>query len=532
MKKLHHFFSTCLLLLILTSFGFGQTSGWPTSYTNLNVRAMTIDASGNIYITGPADGGKKTGLDFVTVKYAPNGHLEWSAQYNGPSSGEDWPYAIAVDVNGNVFVTGRSFTSKSGGSSYNFDYATVKYNPQGGLVWARRFGSAGNKNDVAQDVKVDVTGNAYVTGYTDASLVLGGGNAIVTIKYNQSGDTAWTAKYDVLPNIYGDSGNPNQEQAYSLAVDADGNVCIAGTVLVKYNSSGLIAWEDRSINDRREVLVDHSNNVFTTGFSGKTSKYDASGNLLWETSSTAGFWDIALDQTGNVYVTGNISDASGNSSDFWTVKYDGNNNGSELWSRRFNGSANSTDFGRSITVDNSGNVYVTGHSTAASGRNTITVFRVIKYNDNGEQWVTTDEGDGFVIETDAGGNVYATGTVPGTRSTAAGTKTYKFTPSSPAPRSVTTAPTVEAQQNNFSLKNYPNPFSQSTIIEYKLPVEGKVKLTVFDLSGHEIATLVNEYKPIGIHKINFKANKLPAGTYFYRIQAEKYTETKKLIILK
>src|SRR6187402_6288 len=86
MKKLHHFFSTCLLLLILYSFGFGQTSGWPTSYANLNVRAMTIDANGNIYITGPADGGKKAGLDFVTVKYAPNGHLEWSAQYNGPSS--------------------------------------------------------------------------------------------------------------------------------------------------------------------------------------------------------------------------------------------------------------------------------------------------------------------------------------------------------------------------------------------------------------------------------------------------------------
>jgi len=532
MKKLHHFFSTCFLLLILSSIGLGQTSGWPTSYANLNVRAMTIDAGGNIYITGPADGGKKTGLDFVTVKYAPNGHLEWAASYNGPNSGEDWPYAIAVDVTGNVFVTGRSFTSKSGGSSYNFDYATVKYNPQGGLVWARRFGSTGNRNDVAQDVKVDVAGNAYVTGYADATLVLGGGNAIVTIKYNPSGDIAWTAKYDVLPNVYTD-GNPNSEQAYSLAVDTDGNVYIAGTVLVKYNSSGLIVWEDRSTIDRREVLVDPTNNVFTTGFSGKTSKYNSSGNLLWQISSVASSWDMALDQTGNVYVTGEIDDVNGNSSDFWTVKYDGNNNGSELWSRRYNGSANSTDFGRSITVDNSGNVYVTGHSTAASGRNTISVFRVIKYNNIGtEQWITTDEGDGFVIETDPGGNVYASGTVPGTRLTAAATKTFKFAPSGPAPRSVTTAPAIEDLQNSFSLKNYPNPFSQSTIIEYQLPVEGKVKLTVFDLSGHEMETLLNEYKPVGIHKINFKANKLPAGTYFYRIQAGKYTETKKLIILK
>jgi hypothetical protein len=63
-------------------------------------------------------------------------------------------------------------------------------------------------------------------------------------------------------------------------------------------------------------------------------------------------------------------------------------------------------------------------------------------------------------------------------------------------------------------------------------VEGKVKLTVFDLSGHEIEILMNGYKPAGIHKINFKANKLPAGTYFYRIQAGEYIETKKLIILR
>jgi hypothetical protein len=86
--------------------------------------------------------------------------------------------------------------------------------------------------------------------------------------------------------------------------------------------------------------------------------------------------------------------------------------------------------------------------------------------------------------------------------------------------------------NIFQLRNFPNPFNGNTMIEYQLPVEGKVKLNVFDLSGHEITTLVNEYKPAGIHKINFKVNKLPAGTYFYRIQAGKYTETKKLIILR
>ena len=530
MKKLHHFFSTCLLLLILYSFGFGQTSGWPTSYANLNVRAMTIDANGNIYITGPADGGKKAGLDFVTVKYAPNGHLEWESRYNGPNSGEDWPYAIAVDISGNVYVTGRSFTSKSGGSAYNFDYATVKYDQGGGLVWASRYNSPGNRNDVSKDVKVAADGYIYVTGYSDAEYVLGPGNSITTIKYDPSrGAEVWKEVYDVLPNI---SGGPGEE-ANSISFDVSGNIYIAGTAVVKYNkSTHAILWEDRSTDNRRKILVDVSNNAFTTGFSGKTNKYDQDGNLLWQTSSSAGFWDMALDQTGNVYVTGNIENENGYS-DVWTVKYDGNDNGRELWSRGYNGSANSSDFGRSITVDKLGNAYVTGHSMATSGRSTITVFPIIKYNDSEEeQLLSMEQGDGFVIETDAWDNVYVTGTVPGTRLTAAATKTFKYAPSSPNSKSITTSPIVESNQINFRLQNYPNPFNQSTTIEYQLPTEGKVKLTVFDLSGHEIAILVNEYKPAGVHKMNFKSNKLSAGTYFYRIQAGEYTETKKLIVLR
>ena len=492
---------------------------------------MTIDDNGNIYVTGPGDGGKKAGLDFVTLKYAPNGELKWAVRYNGPNSGEDYPYAIAVDGSGNVYVTGRSFVSNLSKGLFNFDYATVKYDQGGGLVWASRYNSAGNRNDVSKDVKIAPDGYIYVTGYSDAEYVLGPGNSITTIKYDpSSGAEVWKEVYDVLPNI---SGGPGEE-ANSIAFDASSNIYIAGTAVVKYNkSTHAILWEDYSTGNRRKILVDGSDNVFTTGFSGKTNKYDQEGNLLWQTSSSAGFWDMALDQTGNVYVTGSNDDENGNSSDFWTVKYDGNNNGMEQWSRRYNGSANSTDFGRSIAVDNSGNVFVTGHSTATSGRNTISIFRIIKYNNIGtELWASTEQGDGFVIDTDAWDNVYATGTVPSTRLSSAATMTFKYAPSSPAPKPVTSAPVVETRQTNFRIQNYPNPFSQSTTIEYQLAQEGKVKLTVFDLSGHQIATLVNEYKPAGVHKINFKSNKLSAGTYFYRIQAGEYTETKKLIVLR
>src|SRR5678815_3164626 len=318
MKKLHLLSTTCFPFLIFCYVGFGQTPVWTAKYDNANARAMAVDAAGNTYVTGPADGGKKNGLDFLTVKYSPGGSLIWSARYNGPNSGEDWPYAIAVDGSGNVAITGRSLVSSSG-KGPNYDYATVKYSPSGELVWSARYGSAGNRCDIPQDVKVDDDGYVYVTGFADAPSIGGGGNSIVTIKYTPVlGTESWKKVYDILPNIY-DGPNPNAEQAFSLALDdASGNVYVAGTVLIKYTNSGTFSLINSSSDDRREVLVDASGNILTTGFSGKTTKFDASGNLLWQATNAAGFWDMALDAEGNVYVTG-----SGNST-YETLKYDGN----------------------------------------------------------------------------------------------------------------------------------------------------------------------------------------------------------------
>ena len=526
MKKLHLFSSTCFPLLILCYAGFSQTPVWIAKYDNGNARAMTVDHAGNIYVTGPSDGGKKTGVDFLTVKYTPGGSLAWAARYNnGAANGEDWPYAIAVDASGNVYVTGRSITS-SGGKVVNYDYATVKYNSGGGVEWTKRYGSSGNRSDIPQEVKVDNNGYVYVTGFTDAMNLGGGGNSITTIKYDPaSGTEVWREVYDALPNIY-DSPNPNTEQAFSLALDSSGNVYIAGTVLIKYNSSGTIVWVNSTSDDRREVLVDGSNNILTTGFSGKTTKYDALGTLLWQATNAAGFWDMALDEVGNAYVTG-----SGNST-YETVKYDGNS-GSQIWAATYLGNVNNADFARSIAVDNLGNAYVTGHTTVASGRTDIGNIGTIKYNSAGQQqWLSLYEGDGFGIVADASDNIYVAGTSASTRTTPSGIVILKYAPSSAASRSVTTKPIAESKQLKFNLQNYPNPFTQFTTIEYQIPQEGIVKLSVYDLQGKQIATLINKNQPAGIYRINFSADKLPPGTYIYKIHAGEFVETKKLIVIK
>ncbi|MBN1396606.1 MAG: T9SS type A sorting domain-containing protein [Bacteroidetes bacterium] len=82
------------------------------------------------------------------------------------------------------------------------------------------------------------------------------------------------------------------------------------------------------------------------------------------------------------------------------------------------------------------------------------------------------------------------------------------------------------------LQNYPNPFNPTTVISYKLKVRSKVGLKIYDILGREIATLVNEEKPAGIYRINFYAEDIPSGVYFYQLKVKNSTETKKLILIR
>ena len=104
------------------------------------------------------------------------------------------------------------------------------------------------------------------------------------------------------------------------------------------------------------------------------------------------------------------------------------------------------------------------------------------------------------------------------------------------PLSATTIVNVKDGKNNifnFSLgQNYPNPFNPRTTIEYSIPSRSNVVIKVFDILGREVATLVNEEKPAGVYNVNFNGSELSSGVYFYRIEAENFVETKKLVLIK
>jgi hypothetical protein len=97
---------------------------------------------------------------------------------------------------------------------------------------------------------------------------------------------------------------------------------------------------------------------------------------------------------------------------------------------------------------------------------------------------------------------------------------------------------VELMPSSFSLaQNYPNPFNPSTVISYQLSAVSNVQVKVFDMLGREVATLVNEERPVGRYQINWNGtdnfgSKVTSGVYFYTLRAGSFVATKKMILLK
>jgi beta-propeller repeat-containing protein len=94
--------------------------------------ALAVDNSGNVYVAGYSLG-SGTIVDYATVKYNSVGQQEWVARYNGSGSGDDWLNAMTIDAFGNVYVTGSSGTADS-----LSDCTTIKYNSAGQELWVAR----------------------------------------------------------------------------------------------------------------------------------------------------------------------------------------------------------------------------------------------------------------------------------------------------------------------------------------------------------------------------------------------------------
>ena len=472
-------------------FKWAATIGGRDYYSG-SEKSLAVDASSNILVIAANRlDTSRWDYDFMTVKYNANGIQQWLARYDKDerqSDGErqNFPLAVGTDQWGSAYVTGRSL-----GQSGSYDIVTIKYRPDGGEQWVNRFRSGENLYATATDMVIDSDGNVYVAGTRS-----GDESNLLVIKYNSAGTEQWVATYSETGYFYGPEivldgwGNiyllSNKDKKNMLCAMVDFDNC----VVLKYNSAGIKQWVIHCTESEYpfiggDIGIDDLGNFYICGFAWGgtpgdrfiTKKYDANGVELWTARhDNLDHWCyptcLGFDHDCNVYVTGDIWNA-GSSSDILMVKY--NPYGEEKWVVCYNDPRNTNDHIRKLSMDHSGNLYVAGYSAGKYWSN----FKTIKFLQTGSDSLTITKIDGFELK-----------------------------------------------------HNIPNPFRQQTLIYYQLPGSSHVNLEIFNLLGQKLLSEDLGEQPAGKHAYHFCAEGLPDGVYFYRLKADNFVKTRKMILVR
>ncbi len=510
--------------------------------------------------------------------------LEWVREYTGDFEVQE-ASGLAVDDSGNVIVGITSFDTIS-----NDGITLQKYNTNGDLLWMQKYEGdfePGNSisNDKLQDITIDNNNNIYLAGRSDfcQSDPYEAYTSFLTFKYNSNGEILWLSEFTI------DTLRTGWYWPYTIAVDSSNNVYVGGNfekgIILKYNSSGNLVWKtDVDFTTYIDnMLLDEYSNIYIYKSDIGCAKYDSNGVLQWKTITDSlnegvGAIGMTIDNDRNIYLTG-IKKYNRNTAAIYTAKY--NQNGIRQWIKKYGGEEYYYYVGNHIFVDNHGNSYISGHffSSSISDNQFIT----IKYDSSGNEiWVNKFDGPSntscqlFDMAMDNKNSVYITGRVYNSyidhlvlvkydtngdllyegyyvesslntkghdieidnnnnvfligESWKSGLKTivlkYIQTPLSGNETNNIIPHTPRLNQN------YPNPFNSSTSISYYLPKNMYVNITIYDLLGRKIKRIVDEKKQAGNYKFTFITDNLSSGIYIYRLQADEFNITRKLLLIK
>lgn len=403
---------------------------WAKAATGGNVVGwrVAIDQLGNAFVTGAFNGTVRSGKyeltsvglsDLLLAKYDPLGNLLWIRQMGG--TGNETPAEVAVDTEGNCYITGSFQNTATIGESVTSlggnEVFIAKYDPNGNIVWLRQAGGTGD--DFRNGIAVDAAGNAYVTGTFQGAASFGtntlsasGASSLFLVKYNSRGEIMW---------LTGTKGGGSASAL--IALDRLGNIYLAG------GFRGDVSFDHLNIPPADGSNYGSDDDIYI-------AKYDPSGQAIWiKTASATGgaayATSVAVDAAGNSYITGVFRVGSATfgeyvlgalgKEDIFVAKY--NSEGGLQWARQAGGSSH--DAGWNIAADAFGNSYVIGshtHSATFDSEQLGTfgsqdIF-IAKYNASGQVvWAKNAGGGGddtgYGIALDRVGNVYTTGAIDG-----------------------------------------------------------------------------------------------------------------------
>ncbi|OFX40276.1 MAG: hypothetical protein A2X08_05850 [Bacteroidetes bacterium GWA2_32_17] len=323
--------------IITIKYNSSGTQQWLSTYNGTggtydSGADIKVDSNGDVYITGSTYN-TVPNTDAITIKYNSSGVQQWATPYNytsnlndvggkisigsttvttsgivqtgtstykwctmnfnkstgayttgrisaNTSTGIDQVNDMVEDASGNVYIVGATPVS---GQGYNYDI--IKLTSALALSWEITYNSS-NLDDIAKGIKVDASGNVYVTGYTTSSTE---GKNITTIKYNSSGTQQWIQTFN--DSLDGD------DEASAMAIDTSGNIYVSGYIFTEIDSADYY-----------------------------TMKYDASGNVIWTIHNDSKnhlndkVTNITIDNNQDIIVTGE-SEISFGTYEYYTIKY-------------------------------------------------------------------------------------------------------------------------------------------------------------------------------------------------------------------
>ena len=465
--------------------------------------SVAIQSDGKIVVAGVTQGNND--WDFALARYNSDGSLDNTFGSNGIvvtqiGSSYNYAYSLAIQSDGKIVVAGDSY------NGINYDFAVVRYNSDGSLD--NTFGSNGivttefGSDDSGNSVAIQPDGKIVVAGFSHQ-----GNDDFAVARYNIDGslDNSFDSDGKVTTPIGSD------DYAYGVAIQPDGKIVVSGRA---------------KINNQRDYAVVRYNSDGSLD-----NTFDSDGKVTTPIGSGEDWGSsVALLSDGKILVSGYSE--NGSSGDFAIVRYNSDGSLDDGFSSDGIvttpvGSVSAEAVGIVIQSDNK--IVIAGTYNYGNG----TKFAAARYNNDG--LLDNTFGSNGIVTTQIGGG---SGSVclalqSNGKIVAAGASDHAF--------AVVryNNPSVTAVYNDLDLpieftlsQNYPNPFNPLTIINYQLRINNFVSLKVFDVLGNEVSTLVNEEKPAGNYSVNFNASNLSSGIYFCTLSSGKFTETKKMILIK
>jgi len=474
--------ATTAALIIIFSNAPAQITFEQTYGGNGNDNGASVVEVADGYVIAGFTDSYGVGGDVYVLKIDFNGDLVWEQNHGGSST--DVGQAMVQTSDGGFVIAGRTLSYGNG----NFDVYLLKVDANGNYLWHNTYG--GSEYDEADHIAATADGGFIIGGYT-SSFGSASSEAYI-IKTDENGDSIWAYTYSY-------PGPELNEQLYSISQTSDSGYIAAGLYMtwpthgyvLKVNSAGVEEWSNIYTDFRRanHIFQNEFGEYVVTGVHTESSNSYIALAELNLSGQIINQWNYGdeLQQYGNYVIHTGDDKYVVAGQVFLGMSYDAVLlktlvDGTEMWKRYYGGE--NTESVEIVQETSDGGFIMVGH-TATYGPGPEAVY---------------------VLKTDSVGNIENTGIDDNN---------------------------IKALPNDYILvKNYPNPFNASTIIEYKLPTQSQMTIEIYDILGKLVTSFHEGLKPAGDHQVIWQAEDISSGIYFYKLQAGDYSETKRMLLIK